>query len=75
MSYTHDEHDVFFLVNSTELRMVGFQMESVTPPRCPTAHVAHRTRRARSAPERPETEGRRFRLPADVENQGLALCW
>ena len=67
--------DVFFLVNSTELRMVGFQMDAVTPPPRPAAHVAHFTRRARSAPERPDTEGRQFRLPADVENQGLALCW
>ena len=67
--------DVFFLVNSTELRMVGFQMDPVDPPPTPSAHVSHRTRRASSAPERASTEGRRFRLPADVENQGLALCW
>lgn len=67
--------DVFFLVNSTELRMVGFQMDPIDPPPTPSAHVSHRTRSAMSAPERASTDGRRFRLPADVENQGLAMCW
>ena len=67
--------DVFFLVNSTELRMVGFQMDPVDQPPTPSAHVSHRPRRASSAPERASSEGRRFRLPADVENQGLAMCW
>ena len=69
------DDDVFFLANSTELRMVGFQMDSVDPPVRPTAHVSHRTRGASSAPERASTEGRQFRIPADVENQGLAKCW
>ena len=74
--------DVFFLFNSTELRMVGFQMEPVDPPPAPSPHISRRTRSASSAPERASTEGRRFRLPADVENQGLASlamwlleCW
>lgn len=69
------DDDTFFLVNSTELRMVGFQMDPIDPPPRPTAHVSHRTRGASSAPECASTEGRRFRLPADVENQGLAMCW
>lgn len=47
----------------------------VDPPPTPSAHVSHRTRGARSAPERASSEGRRFRLTADVENQGLAMCW
>lgn len=67
--------DVFFLVNSTELRMVGFQMDPVDHLPTPSAHISHRTRRASSAPERASSKGRRFRLPADVENQGLAMCW
>ena len=67
--------DVFFLANSTELRMVGFQMDPVDQPSTPSAHISHRTRRASSAPERASSEGRRFRLPADIENQGLAMCW
>jgi len=33
------------------------------------------TRGAIAAPDRPDTRGRRFILPADVENQILALCW
>ena len=69
------DNDVFFLVNSTEVRMVGFAMDPVDLPPRPAAHKRHRTRGASSAPERAETEGRRFRLPADVENQGLAKCW
>ena len=65
----------YFLINSTELRHVGFQMDVVDP--LPTAPVApaKATRRARAVAERPSTEGRRFRLPADIENQILALCW
>jgi hypothetical protein len=75
-TYGIEEGDeVFFILNSTELRMVGFQMDPVTPPANTVVHIAHRTRKASSAPERASTAGRRFRLPADVENQGLALCW
>ena len=32
------DDEVFVLVNSTELRMVGFQMDPVEPPLAPTAH-------------------------------------
>lgn len=63
----------YFLVNSTELRHVNFQMDAVEPLRFNP--ISKRTRCALAAPERPDTCGRRYRLPSDVENQILALCW
>ena len=64
----------YFLVNSTELRHVGFQMDAADPlPAAPKRRAA--TRRASAEAERASTTGHRFRLPADVENQILALCW
>ena len=66
---------VYFIVNSTELRHVGFQMDAVSPPPSAPVPVASRTRRASAVAERPSTAGRRFRLPPDVENQILAHCW
>ena len=55
------------IINSTELRHVGFQMDAVDP--LPTAPVApaKATRRARAVAERPSTEGRRFRPIAEVK--------
>ena len=66
--------DVFFVVNSTELRDVGFQMDAVDPPPAPV-QVVRRTRSASAVPAHTATTGRRFRVPADVENRHLALCW
>jgi|EP00966_Prymnesium_polylepis_P320957 hypothetical protein len=66
---------VYFLANSTELRHIHFQMDAVTPLPLGATPVARRTRSASAEPERPSTAGRRFVLPADVENQILALCW
>lgn len=63
----------YFLVNSTELRHANFQMDVVNP--LPFSPVSRRTRGASAIPERASTRGRRFRLPADVENFILALCW
>jgi hypothetical protein len=65
---------VYFIVNSTELRLAGFAMDPVIPLAAATP-VAQRTRGSSAAPERPSTAGRRFVLPADIENQILALCW
>ena len=66
--------EVFFIVNATELRLSNFAMDPVTPP--PVApRPGVQTRRARVAAVLPDTSGRKFRLPADVENQILALCW
>ena len=62
------------MVNSTELRDVGFQMDAVDPPPAPV-QVVRRTRSASAAPARVATTGRRFRVPVDVENRHLALCW
>lgn len=62
----------YFLVNSTELRLANFAMDAVNP--LPFTPVSRRTRGAVAAPERPDTRGRRFRLPVEVENQILALC-
>ena len=67
--------DVFFIVNSTELRDVGFQMDAVDPPPTPVAVPRRRGRSASAQPERSSSAGRRFRVPADVENRHLALCW
>ena len=53
--------DVFFVVNSTELRDVGFQMDALDPPPVPVA-VARRTRSASAEPVRAATSGRRFRV-------------
>ena len=66
---------VYFIVNSTELRIAGFAMDPVIPLAAAATPVARRTRGSSGAPERPSTAGRRFCLPADVENQILALCW
>ena len=67
----------YFICNSIELRHVGFQMDTVIEigEESGATHVSRRTRRASAQPERPSRAGRRFRLPADVENQILALCW
>ena len=67
--------DVFFVVNSTELRDVGFQMDAVDPPAAPVQVALRRGRSASAAPARATTAGRRFRVPVDVENRHLALCW
>ena len=65
---------VYFLVNSTELRHVNFQMDPVIP--LPTVTpTAKRSKSASSEAERPDTTGRQFRIPPDVENQILALNW
>ena len=65
---------VCFLLNATELRHVDFQMDAAVP--LPIAPTGARTRgRARTESERVATTGRRYVLPADVENQILALCW
>jgi hypothetical protein len=64
----------YFLINSTELRHVGFQMDAITPLGAGVP-VVQRARRARGQAEHPSTAGRRFQVPADVENQILALCW
>ena len=64
----------FFILNSTELRLVDFPMDAVDQLQAPQG-LRVTTRRARSMPERPSTAGRNFRLPADVENQILAMCW
>ena len=67
---------VYFLVNSTELRHINFPMDAVDPLPAPPVPVASRwTRRSQAEAERPSTAGRRFRVPASVENQILALCW
>jgi hypothetical protein len=68
---------LYFLVNSTELRMVDFKMDEISPPLRPVVPKRAATRRARAQAqeEEPTTEGRKFRIPAHVENQGLALCW
>jgi hypothetical protein len=66
---------VYFLLNSTELRLVSFPMDAVDPLPAAPVPVSARTRRSRAEAERPSTDGRRFRLPADVENQILALNW
>eukprot|EP00966_Prymnesium_polylepis_P164493 3802812-Prymnesium_polylepis.1 len=68
----------YFICNSTELRHVGFQMDTIIEiggASTGVTPVARRTRHASARPERPSTAGRRFRLPPDVENQILALCW
>ena len=65
----------YFLVNSTELRHIGFQMDSVAPPPASPVPVAMATRRARAVAQHMVTLGCRFRLPPDVGNQILALCW
>jgi hypothetical protein len=65
---------LYFLVNSTELRMVDFQMEQLSLPLQPVAPPRAVTRRASAVAQQPTTEGRKLRLPAAVENQGLALC-
>ena len=59
----------YFICNSTELRHVCFQMDTVIEIGVASGvtPVAKRTRRASAQPERPSTGGRRFRLPADVE--------
>ena len=67
--------DVYFLLNSTELRHVGFPMDSVDPLPAPPVRISARRRRSQAEAERPSTAGRRFRVPASVENQILALCW
>ena len=67
--------DVYFLLNSTELRLTGFPMDAVDPLPAAPVPVSGRTRRSQAEAQRPSTAGRRFRLPADVENQILALCW
>ena len=66
---------VYFLLNSTELRLIGFPMDAVHPLPVAPVPLSARTRRARAEAEHPSTVGRRFRLPADVENQILALNW
>ena len=64
----------YFLINSTELRHVNFPMDAAAPlPPAPAPRKS--ARRASAQAERPSTAGRRFILPADVENQILALCW
>ena len=63
------------MVNSTELRHIVFQMDSVAPPPASPVPVAVATRRARAVAQHMDTSSRRFRLPPDVENQILALCW
>ena len=66
---------VYFLLNSTELRLITFPMDAVDPLPAAPVPVVGRTRRSSADAERPSTEGRHFRLPADVENQILALNW
>lgn len=69
-------NDAFFVVNSTEIRHIDFQMEPCDPPAAPVVVPLRRGRSAASAtPVQPSVEGRRFCLPSDVENQILALCW
>ena len=71
---TADGH--YFIVNSTELRLVGFQMESAADAPLPAPRlISSRTRRARSIAAAPSTAGRTYRLPVDTENQILAMCW
>ena len=67
--------DVYFLLNSTELRLLAFPMDAVDPLPAAPVPISARTRRSSAEAERPSTAGRRFRLPADVENQILALNW
>ena len=67
---TADGH--YFIFNATELRLVGFQMDKMDQLRAPQGL---RTRTSRSQVARLSTIGRTFRLPTDVENQILALCW
>ena len=66
---------VYFLVNSTELRHINFPMDAVDPLPTPPVKAVANTRRSKAQAERPSTVGRRFCLPASVENQILALCW
>ena len=66
---------VYFLLNSTELRHIGFPMDAVDPLPSAPVPTSARTRRSSAEAERPSTDGRRFRLPTDVENQILALNW
>ena len=66
---------VYFLLNSTELRHINFPMDAVDPLPTAPVPIASRTRRSSAQAERPSTAGRRFCLPADIENQILALCW
>ena len=66
----------YFIFNATELRLVGFPMEPLNmPPPLQVQLVSSRTRRARSVAQNPSTSGKTFRLPIDIENQILALCW
>ena len=71
---TADGH--YFIFNATELRLVGFPMEPLDMPPPPQVQlVSSRTRRARSVAQNPSTSGKSFRLPVDIENQILAMCW
>ena len=65
----------YFIINSIELRLAGFAMDPVVPLAPLVTPAVTRTRRASGSLEHPSTAGRRFRLPSDVENQILALCW
>ena len=66
----------YFIFNATELRLVGFSMDVVHDDLpLPAQVVSSRTRRARSVAQAVSTTGRHFRLPVDIENHILALCW
>ena len=69
----------YFIFNSTELRLVDFPMVPTAVQRpAPTIRrtlPSRSTRRVRSEAVRESTTGKTFRMPVDVENQILALCW
>ena len=70
-----NQHGHYFIFNSTELRLVNFQMESIEELRVGPEFISRRTRRASSVRQDAVTAGRTVRLPVDIENQILATCW
>ena len=72
----NNEHGHYFIFNSTELRLVNFQMKATEVLRVGPEFVSRRTRTARSIAAAQNTAGRTFRLEADVsENEILSLSW
>ena len=67
--------EYIFVVNATELRKFNFQMDALDPLPAPRSRLRRACNSAHATPARAETAGRRFRLPAEIENEILALCW
>ena len=69
-----NQEEVIFVLNATELRKINFQMDALHPVPAPRTHFRRSCNSAHATPDRPDAVGRRFRMPAQIENEILALC-